>query len=154
MGIVMDRIAIVAATVILAAAAAPLLAENVRQPKPPLMPDQISAHLAQRGLVLDVRAAQDCDVTLASAVHRATLDPVTGNAAVDNASIDLFIADVRRHRAFVQAQRNQSPVLVVCCGGVRSAAAAKALAARGFNARSLFGGVHNAALPEQWVVRH
>lgn len=120
-----------------------------RKPQPTLTAEQLETFIkTHKGPVLDVRDAADCDPNMALPIttHRVTFDL----SPQDHAS---FVADLRRHRTFVQVQRNQTPVLVVCCGGVRSQAAADVLARHGFNVVTLDGGVVKALAPAQTASR-
>lgn len=117
-------------------------ADRVRRPAASVHSAALDRFLAQhKGPVLHVSFATDCPQSLLRTTHHVPFDHDFPDADVQRAADDLFVAEVRRSRVFVQANRNQTPVLVVCCGGVRSARAAEVLARYGFNAMALADGV-------------
>lgn len=138
------RSAVLASLVLSLFAVAPAVAQSSRMPQPALTADQLAAFLkSHKGPVLDVRDDADCDVqtALKHTTHRLTFKWAPNDPEAKTAAHASFVSELRTNRTFVQVNRNQTPVLVVCCGGMRSQAAVEVLARNGFNVVTLNGGI-------------
>jgi rhodanese-related sulfurtransferase len=125
------------------------LADEALLPRPPIEAEALEAFLvAHTGPVLHVSVDSDCAHSLARTTHRIPIDNAFTDAEIRHEAEELFVADVLAIDTFAEAFRRETLVLVVCCAGVRSTAAATAMARHGFHVVTVIGGLGNAALPK------
>lgn len=105
---------------------------------------------AHRGLVLDVRLLGDCDEnrSLKRTTHRIGFDFGPDNPDGKEMAQDMFMSKIHTSQSFAAAKKAGQTVLVVCCAGVRSEAAASLLARSRFKVAHVPGGMKNKELPK------
>jgi rhodanese-related sulfurtransferase len=130
----------------------PVVADEPLLPQAPLAADTVVAFLAAHtGPVLHVSFDSDCALSLARTTHRIPIDDAFTDAEIRYEAEELFVAEVKATAAMAEALQRQARVLVVCCAGVRSTAAASALARHGFRVVTIAGGTSNPKLPQHLV---
>jgi rhodanese-related sulfurtransferase len=122
----------------------------------PVDAGQIESVLAQQlGPILDVRLDAECDETrrLRRTATKIAFDALTSDKSAAELGEKMFLERVSKNGVLSKAKRSRATILVVCCGGVRSAAAATFLAAHGYKVHHLKNGLTDPAIPEQVLVR-